>query len=104
MFYPLNSLVMVANFELSERLRSFLSLGSSHKYLRLGAMFSVSIRRRYAFSQSMMIYPEANCVFFTAREIRYYMSLAEALDLDFDVTAENGVAVLEIVDYNVNNG
>ena len=52
----------------------------------------------------MVIYPEANCVFFTAREIRYYMSLAEALDLDFDVTAENGVAVLEIVDYNVNNG
>lgn len=88
-------------FELSKSLRLFLSLGSNHKFLRLGQKFPVSIRRRYTFSQSIVIYQESDYDFFTSREIQRLMSLAESLELDFSVTAENGVPVIEITDYNV---
>lgn len=88
-------------FELSKSLRLFLSLGVNHRFLRLGNRFPVSIRRRYTFSQSIVIYPQSGYRFFTVNDIRFLMSLAESLDLDFLVTAENGVVVVEISDYNV---
>ena len=94
---------MEISFELSESLRLFLSIGSNHKFLRLGVKFPVSIRRRYTFSQSIVIYNELGYDFFTANEIRRFMSLAECLDLAFAITAENGVPVIEITDYNVDS-
>ena len=93
---------MNKNFVLSEKLRLFLSLGSSHKFLRLGNRFPVSIRKRYTFSQTIVIYQEFDYGFFTAREIRYLMLLADTLDLDLAVSVENGLPVVEITDYNVN--
>lgn len=99
---PFNSSIM-SIFELSKSLRLFLSLGSNHKFLRLGKNLPVSIRKRYTFSQSIVIYQERDYDFFTAREIQYLMSLAESLVLDFSVTAENGVPVIEITDYNIND-
>lgn len=102
MFYPLIFRVMNENFVLSEKLRLFLSFGSGHKFLRLGDKFPVSIRKRYTFSQTIVIYQEFDYDFFTAREIRYLMLLADSLDLDFSVTIENGLPVVEITDYNVN--
>lgn len=94
---------MNKNFVLSEKLRLYLSIGSSHKFLTLGVRFPVSIRRRYTFTQSIVIYQEFNYDFFTAREIRYLMSIAVSLDLDFSITVENGLPVVEITDYNINN-
>lgn len=91
---------MKSNFELSKSLRLFLSLGSNHKFLRLGKKLPVSIRRRYAFSQSIVIYQECGYTFFTSSEISRLLTLAESLELDFSVTAENGVPVIEITDYN----
>lgn len=93
---------MKANFILSEKLRLFLSLGSSHKFLSLGMKFPVSIRKRYSFSQTMMIYQESGFDFFTMRELHYFMSLADSLGLSFYVTVENGVPVIEISDYTIN--
>lgn len=92
---------MNENFVLSEKLRLFLSLGSNHKFLRLGKKLPVSIRRRYTFSQSIVVYQERGYDFFTACEIQHLMSLVDSLVLDFSVTAENGVPVIEITDYNV---
>lgn len=100
---PLKSKFMKSNFKLSEKLRLFLSIGSSHKFLTLGVSFSVSIRKRYSFSQTIVIYQEFGYDFFTAREIRYLMSIAVSLDLDFSVTVENGLPVIEITDYHVND-
>lgn len=94
---------MNSKFKLSEKLRLFLSIGSSHMFLSLGVRFPVSIRKRYTFSQTIVIYQEFDYNFFTAREIRYLMSIAISLDLDFSVTAENGLPVVEITDYNVND-
>lgn len=93
---------MNKNFVFSERLKLFLSLGSSHKFFRLGDNFPVSIRKRYSFSQTIMIYQESGCDFFTIRELSYFMSLADSLELAFYVTVENGVPVIEITDYNIN--
>lgn len=93
---------MNKNFVLSEKLRLFLSIGSSHKFLVLGDKFPVSIRKRYSFSQTIMIYPESGYDFFTIRELHFFMSLAESLGLSFYVTAENGVPVIEITDYSIN--
>lgn len=92
----------MSNFELSTKLRLFLSLGSNHKFLRLGKKLPVSIRRRYTFSQSIVIYQECGYDFFTGREISRLLKLTDSLELDFSVTTENGVPVIEITDYNAN--
>lgn len=93
---------MNKNFVLSEKLRLFLSIGSGHKFLRLGNRFPVSIRKRYSFSQTIMIYQESGFDFFTMSELQHCMSLADSLSLGFYVTVENGVPVIEITDYNIN--
>lgn len=93
---------MNKNFVLSEKLRLFLSIGSCHKFLTLGNKLPVSIRKRCSFSQTIMIYQESGYDFFTIRELHYFMSLADSLSLAFYVTAENGVAVIEITDYTIN--
>lgn len=92
----------MSNFELSKQLRLFLTIGSSHKYLRLGTSLSVSIRRKCHFSQVIVIYNNADWNFFTASEIRDIMSLADALGLLFYVNVENGVPVIEIEDLDSN--
>lgn len=94
---------MNENFVLSEKLRLFLSLGSNHKFLILGDRFPVSVRKRYSFSQTIMIYQESGFDFFTARELHYFISLAHCLSLTFYVTVENGVPVIEITDYSIND-
>ena len=93
---------MNKNFVLSEKMRLFLSIGSSNEFLRLGDKFAVSIRKRYSFSQTMMIYQESGYDFFTIRQLHFFMSLAESLGLCFFVTAENGVPVIEVSDYSIN--
>lgn len=100
---PLKSKFMNENFVLSEKLRLYLSLGSCHKFLRLGDRFQVSVRKRYSFSQTIVIYQELDYDFFTAREIHYLMSLADNLDLDLNITTENGLPVVEITDYSLND-
>lgn len=94
---------MKSNFNLSEKLRLFLSIGSSYRVLTLGDKYPVSIRRRYSFSQTIVIYPESDYDFFTSNEVMCFLSLAKGLDLDASVTIENEVPVIEITDYNIND-
>lgn len=90
-------------FSLSGKLRLFLSLGSSNKLLRLGNKLPVSIRRRFTFSQTIMLYPESDYGFFSAYEISNLMSMVDVLGLSFYVCAENGVPIIEISDNDVND-
>ena len=94
---------MKANFNLSAKLRLFLSIGSSYRVLTLGAKLPVSIRRRYSFSQTIVIYPEEPYNFFMCNEVMCFISLAKGLELDASITIENGVPVIEITDYNVSD-
>ena len=93
---------MKANFNLSAKLRLFLSIGSSYRVLTLGARLPVSIRKRYRFSQVIVIYPEEPYNFFMCNEVMCFLSLAKGLELDASVTIENGVPVIEIADYTIN--
>ena len=93
---------MKADFKLSEKLRMFLSVGSSYRVLTLGDRLPVSIRVRYKFSQSIVIYPESDYDFFLMNEVMCFISLAKGLQLDASVTVENGVPVMEISDYTIN--
>lgn len=102
MFYPLNSLVMNQNFKLSEKLRMYLQVACNYRSLTLGNRCPVSIRRRYSWSQSMVIYPEADYNFFTSKEVMRYLSLAESLCLDSSIDVENGLPIITISDYSIN--
>lgn len=93
---------MKANFVLTERLRTFLSVGSRYRVLTLGNKLPVSIRKRYRFSQSIVIYPESDYDFFMMNEVLCFISLAKGLELDASVTVENGVPVIEVSDYSIN--
>lgn len=94
---------MNKNLILSEKLRMFLSVGSHYRVLTLGDRLPVSIRRRYKFSQSIVIYPESDYDFFLMNEVMCFISLAKGLELDASVTIENGVPVIEISDYSLND-
>ena len=93
---------MKANFVLTERLRMFLSVGSRYRVLTLGNRLPVSIRKRYRFSQSIVIYPESDYDFFMMTEVMCFISLAKGLELDATVTIENGVPVIEVSDNSIN--
>lgn len=101
MFYPLNSLVMNKNFKLSEKLRLYLQVACNYKSMTLGVRCPVSIRRQYSWSQSIVIYPEADYDFFTSNEVMCYLSLAKGLCLDASIDVENGLPVITISDYSI---
>ena len=93
---------MKSNFELSRKLRMFLNVACDYRSLTLGDRCPVSIRRRYSWSQSIVIYPEADYDFFTSKEVMRYLSLAESLCLDCSVDVENGLPIITISDYSIN--
>lgn len=92
----------MSNFELSSRLRLFLSIAVQGRCSFIGSKCPVSIRKRYTFSQSLVIYPESDYSFFTANEVMSFISLANDFNLDAFVETENGVAVIKISDYSIN--
>lgn len=92
----------MSNFELSSKLRLFLSLSAENLLNSLGEKLPVSIRKRYSCSQTMVIFPEAEYQFFVRSEMTRLFSLADVLGLDAIVSCENGVPVIEITDYDVN--
>jgi len=95
---PFNILSM-SNFELSSRLRLFLSIAVQSRSFFIGSKCPVSIRQRYTFSQDIVIFPEAQYQFFSGVELQRIISLAEVLGLSFYVSVECGVPVIEITDY-----
>ena len=92
---------MNKNFQLSEKLRLFLNVACGYRSFSLGYRCPVSIRRRYSFSQSIVIYPEDGYDFFTSKEVMRFLSLAENLTLDSSIEVENGLPVLTISDYSI---
>lgn len=94
---------MKSNFDLSEKLRLYLQVACSYRVLTLGVKCPVSIRRQYSWSQSIVIYPEADYNFFTSREVVRYISLADSLCLDSSFDVENGLPVITVSDYNIKN-
>lgn len=94
---------MNKNFELTEKLRMYFAVACNNKLLTLGNRCPVSIRRRYSWSQSIVIYPEADYDFFTSKEVMRYLSLAESLYLDSSIDVENGLPVITISDYSINS-
>lgn len=94
---------MNKNFELSKKLRMYLDIACNWRSLTLGEKCPLSIRKRYTWSQSIIIYPEADYDFFLSREAMRYLSLAVVLGLDSSIDVENGLPVITISDYNVKN-
>lgn len=93
----------MSNFELSAKLRLFLSLAADRGSVKVGVKCPVSVRKRYRFAQTIVIYPEAEYNFFTWREVQGCFSVVDVLGLDCCVSVENGLPVLEISDYSINS-
>lgn len=93
---------MNSKFELTEKLKLFLSVGTNYKVITLGDRLPVSIRKRYSSSQSIYIYPESDYDFFISNEVMCFFSLAKGLQLDANIRVENGVPVIEVSDWIFN--
>lgn len=89
----------MSNFKLSEKLRLFISLAAERRNHDVGVRCPVSIRKRYSFSQKIIIYPEADYQFFVHSKIMRILSLADTLGLESFVCSENGLPVIEICEY-----
>lgn len=89
----------MSNFELSSRLRLFLSIAVQGRCSFIGSKCPVSICKRYTFSQDIVIFPEAQYQFFTGSEVHRVFSLADTLGLTCYVSCRSGVPVIEISDY-----
>lgn len=90
---------MESNFELTPSLKQFLRIGADNRYISLGEIYPVSIRRRYIHSQSIEIFPDSNYDFFLAAELSRILQLANAVSLSACVKSRDNVVVIEVTDY-----
>lgn len=88
----------MSDFELSAKLRLYLQLAIENHCPDIGVKCPVSVRKRYSWSQSMVIYPEAGFQFFSYSEVWRYITLANSLGLESFVSSENGLPVIEITE------
>jgi hypothetical protein len=88
-------------FKLSEKLRMFLMIENGFRHPYLGVRLPISIRANWGYSQSLWIFPELNCKFFTRYEVERLLWVAKSLELEFNFTCASGVPVIEIEDYSI---
>lgn len=89
----------MANFDLSPVLRQFLDLTARSSREFIGKELYVSIRRRYQWSQSLVLYPEDGYNFMTMHEVQFILNAANVLYLSFSFRVENGLPVIEVTEY-----
>lgn len=89
----------MANFDLSPVLRQFLDVTARSSREYIGEKLYISIRRRYQWSQSLVLYPEDGYNFMTMHEVQFILNAAQVLYLYVCVRVENGLPVIEVTEY-----
>ena len=89
----------MANFNLTPVLRQFLDVTTKSSRQYVGEKLYVSIRKRYQWSQTLVLFPEDGYEFLMGNEVQHVLNVAAVLSLDVCVRCENGLPVIEVTDY-----
>ena len=89
----------MANFNLTPALRQFLDVTAKSSRDYVGEKLYVSIRKRYQWSQTIVLFPEDGYNFLMGNEVQFILNAAQVLYLDVCVRVENGLPVIEVTDY-----
>lgn len=89
----------MANFNLSPVLRQFLDITARSSRDFIGKKLYVSIRRRYQWSQTIVLFPEDGYNFMTGNEVQFILNAAQVLYLDVCFQVENDLPVIEVTEY-----
>ena len=89
----------MANFNLTPALRQFLDVTARSSREYIGEKLYVSIRKRYQWSQTIVLFPEDGYDFLMGNEVQFILSAAQVLYLYVCVRVENGLPVIEVTEY-----
>lgn len=89
----------MSDFQLSPRLREFINYSQRYFPRDLGECYPISIRKKYSFSQSILIFPDEQYDFFNGHELSRFIRVAHDIGLDLLVCSHYGVVVIEVTDY-----
>ena len=92
-------MLVMANFDLTPVLRQFLDVTANGSCEYVGKRLYVSIRKRYQWAQTIVLYPENDYNFMTGKEVQHVLNAAGVLGLDVCIRVENGLPVIEVTDY-----
>ena len=90
----------MANFNLTPVLRQFLDVTAKSSREYIGEKLYVSIRKRYLYSQTIVLFPEDSYNFMMGNEVQFVLNVAQILSLEVVVRVENGLPVIEVTDYS----
>ena len=90
----------MANFNLTPVLRQFLDVSAKSSREYIGEKLYVSIRKRYLYSQTIVLFPEDSYNFMMGNEVQFVLNVAQILSLEVVVRVENGLPVIEVTDYS----
>ena len=89
----------MSNFQLSPRLREFINYSQRCFPRDLGDRYPMSIRKKYSFSQTILIFPDEEYNFFMGSELSRFIRIANDMRLDVCVCTLYGIVVVEVTDY-----
>lgn len=91
----------MANFSLTPKLRQLVSVLVNAPRICVGDKLPISIRKKFRYAQSIIIFPEDGYTCFTSTEIGRILHLAEAYGCDTLFCLLGDVPVIEITDYSL---
>lgn len=91
----------MANLSLTPKLRQLVSVLVNAPRIGVGDKLPISIRKRFLYSQTIIIFPEDGYTFFMSTEFDRILHLAEAYSCDVLFSVRGDVPVIEITDYSL---
>lgn len=92
-------MLVMANFNLTPALRQFLNVTANSSREYIGEKLYVSIRRRYTWSQTIVLFPEDGYNFMMGCEVQHIINAADVLNLDVCIRVKENLPVIEVTDY-----
>lgn len=89
----------MSDLQLSPRLREFINYSQRFFPCDLGERYPISIRKKYSFSQSILIFPDEGYNFFMGSELSRFISIANDMRLNLCVCPHYDIVVIEVTDY-----
>lgn len=91
----------MANLSLTPKLRQLVSVLVKAPRIGVGDKLPISIRQKFLYSQTIVIFPEDGYICFTSTEFSRILHLAEVYGCDVLFCVRGDVPVIEITDYSL---
>lgn len=96
-------MLVMANFDLTPALQQFLNVTANGPRGYVGEKLYASIRQRFFWSQTIVLYPEDGYNFLTGSEVQHIIHAANVFSLEVCVSVRNSLPVIEVTDYITND-